>query len=116
MQKVVQINTTKTFENTVDTAISHLAQREDEYTVIEKIENLVEHFEEKVTDNPYLYSKCSELVEYGISEIRAFNLNGFRILYEAYEDGDKIVVVVLLLLSQKQSIQNQLIEHCILYK
>lgn len=116
MKQVVEINVTDTFENTVDTAISHLAQREDEFTVIEKIENLVGHFEEKVTDNPYLYSKCSELVEFGTSEIRAFNFNGFRILYEAYEDGDKTVVVMLLLLSQKQSIQNQLIEHCILYK
>jgi len=115
MQKVVQINTTNTFENTVDTVINHLSERDAEHTVIEKIESLVEHFEEKVSDNPYLYSKCSELVEYGVSEIRACNLNGFRILYEAYEDGDKTVVVMLLLLSQRQSIQNQLIEHCILY-
>lgn len=115
MQKVVQINITNTFENTVDTVINHLSERDSEHTVIEKIENLVEHFEEKVRDNPYLYSKCSELVEFGTSEIRAFNLNGFRILYEAYEEDGKTVVVLLLLLSQKQSIQNQLIEHCILY-
>lgn len=115
MKNAVQINTTNTFENTVDTVINHLSERDAEHTVIERIENLVEHFEQKVGDNPYLYSKCNELVEYGTSEIRACNLNGFRILYEAYEDGDKTVVVMLLLLSQRQSIQNQLIEHCILY-
>lgn len=112
----VQINITNTFENTVDTVISHLARREDEYTVVEKIEKIVGHFEAKVSEHPYLYSKCSELVEFGISEIREFNFDGFRILYEAYEDGDKTVVEMLLLLSQKQSIQSQLIEHCILYK
>jgi hypothetical protein len=116
MQNEVQINILETFENTVETVISYLAQRDDEYSVIEKVEGLIEHFVTKVEDNPFMYSRCSELVGYGVVNIRDFKRNGFRILHEVYEADGKTVVNILLLLRQNQNIQDQLIEHCVLYK
>ena len=48
---------------------------------------------------------------------REFKRNDFRLLYEITQETEDLVVIdMLLLLRQKQSIQNQLIEHCLFYK
>ncbi|UTZ44537.1 type II toxin-antitoxin system RelE/ParE family toxin [Vibrio campbellii] len=115
-QIAVEINVTKTFEDTVDSTIDYMSQWNSEFVVIDRVEAVVDHFFKKVSENPFIYSKSPELLDLGVAEIREFNRDGFRLFYEAVEDKDKVVVNVLLFLRQKQNVQNQLVEHCLIYK
>ncbi|ASF13695.1 type II toxin-antitoxin system RelE/ParE family toxin [Shewanella xiamenensis] len=113
---VVKLEYTKTFEDTVDSAISHYSQWHDEITIIERVEAVIEAFEASVTQNPLSHALCQELVELGITQVRHAIKEDFRILYEVSYINDESLVTVLLFLNQRQSIQNQLINHCLVYK
>ena len=113
---VVKLEYTKTFEDTVDSAISHYSQWHDEITIIERIEAVIEAFEASVTQNPLSHALCQELVELGITQVRYAIKEDFRILYEVSYINDESLVTVLLFLNQRPSIQNQLINHCLVYK
>lgn len=113
---VVKLEYTKTFEDTVDSAISHYSQWPDEITIIERVEAVIEAFEASVTQNPLSHALCQELVELGITQVRHAIKEDFRILYEVSYINDESLVTVLLFLNQRPSIQNQLINHCLVYK
>ena len=113
---VVKLEYTKTFEDTVESAISHYSQWHDEITIIERVEAVIEAFEASVTQNPLSHALCQELVELGITQVRHAIKEDFRILYEVSYINDESLVTVLLFLNQRQSIQNQLINHCLVYK
>lgn len=113
---VVKLEYTKTFEDTVDSAISHYSQWHDEITIIERVEAVIEAFEASVTQIPLSHALCQELVELGITQVRHAIKEDFRILYEVSYINDESLVTVLLFLNQRQSIQNQLINHCLVYK
>lgn len=113
---VVKLEYTKTFEDTVDSALSHYSQWHDEFTIIERVEAVIEAFEASVTQNPLSHALCQELVELGITQVRHAIKEDFRILYEVSYINDESLVTVLLFLNQRQSIQNQLINHCLVYK
>ena len=113
---VVKLEYTKTFEDTVDSAISHYSQWHDEITIIVRIEAVIEAFEASVTQNPLGHALCQELVELGITQVRHAIKEDFRILYEVSYINDESLVTLLLFLNQRPSIQNQLINHCLVYK
>lgn len=113
---VVKLEYTKTFEDTVDSAISHYSQWHDEITIIERVKAVIEAFEASVTQNPLSHALCQKLVELGITQVRHAIKEDFRILYEVSYINDESLVTVLLFLNQRQSIQNQLINHCLVYK
>lgn len=112
----VTLEYTKTFEDTVDSAISHYAQWSDEIAIIERIEAVIDAFETSVMANPLSNALCQELVELGVTQVRQAIKEDFRILYEVSNAGSVTTVTVLVFLSQRQSIQNQLINHCLIYK
>jgi len=105
---------TETCYNTIDDRINYFSQWNDENAVIERIEELISRFENNVSDNPEIYSRCRELSEFGITDIRQFSADGFRVLYEYNETLNKITV--LLLLSDKQDLQKTLVDYCLIYK
>jgi hypothetical protein len=107
---------TEAFDNTFDSAISHLSQWSDEVSVIERLEGVVDEFEGAVSTNPLVYAQCQELVSLGVTEIRHAIKDGFRILYEVTEDNGITTIIVLLFLSQRQSIGHQLIDYCLMHK
>ncbi|MDW6004732.1 type II toxin-antitoxin system RelE/ParE family toxin [Vibrio mangrovi] len=109
----VVIQTTESFDKTVDNAIVYLSQWSDEIQVIERIEGVLDRFEQCVTEHPYAYSRCPELVEMGVNTVRNANIHDFRLLYEVEPQGDRIVIHLLLLLRTRQSIEKQLIEFCL---
>ena len=113
---VVKLEYTKTFEDTVDSAISHYSQWHDEITIIERVGAVIEAFEASVSQNPLSHALCQELVELGITQVRHAIKEDFRILYEVSYINDESLVTVLHFLNQRASIQNQLINHCLVYK
>lgn len=116
MVKTLNIEYTETFDNTVDNLINHLASYSNEYLVIEKIENLIEDFEKRITTAPLSCPISPYLLELGTTSFREYNHNGFRLLYRVIEDEDSLKIQGDVLLSQKQSIEQVLIEYCLIYK
>lgn len=105
-----------TFINTFDSAISHYSEWSDETLVSKRLGGIVTVFEDSVVNNPYSYPQCQELVALGVTELRHAIKGDFRIIYEVIERDDELKVFILLFLSQRQSIQHQLINHCLIYK
>ncbi|MEZ8013933.1 MULTISPECIES: type II toxin-antitoxin system RelE/ParE family toxin [Vibrio] len=112
MTHKVEIQYTETFENSLNDSIDHLTQWNDEKSVIEGVESLLDAFEENVSHNPDMYSRCSELVGLGVTSIREFKKSGFRLFYEV-NNG---TVIGLVLLRQKQDISMALVDYCIIHK
>jgi hypothetical protein len=112
----VKFKYTETFNNTVGGSITHLSQWTDERVVIDRIGLLIEEFEEKIGDNPLIYARCSELVQFGNTSIREMKKDGLRVLDEVSEIGKETVVTVLVFLGQRQSIQDNLVTYCLTYK
>lgn len=113
---MVKLEYTKTFEDTLDSVILHYSQWHDETAIIERIEAVIDAFEASVTENPLSHALCQELVELGVTQVRQAIKEDFRILYEVNDARGETLVTLLLFLSQRQSIQNQLINHCLIYK
>lgn len=116
MQQVT-IKYTETFFNSTELSIAHFSRWNDEISVVEKIEDTIEIFEKSVTENPLIYNVSNDFFDMiGISSVREANINGYRILYEVEEQGKEVIVTLILLLGQKQSIKEQLIKHCLMHK
>ncbi|CCO44182.1 conserved hypothetical protein [Vibrio nigripulchritudo SOn1] len=113
MTGTILIQYTETFENSLNDSIEHLSQWEEEHRVIEGIESLLDSFEENVSQNPHMYSRCADLVSLGVKNIREYKKSGFRLLYEVH---DNKTVYGLILLRQKQDISMALIDYCIIHK
>ncbi|PKG36998.1 plasmid stabilization protein [Psychromonas sp. Urea-02u-13] len=113
----VTIEYTETFSNSTDLAIMHLMRWNDELSVLDKVESTVDTFESAVNNNPLIYPVSPNLFDVaGISSIREANINGFKLLYEAEEQGEETLITALLLLGQKQSVKEQLTQHCLMYR
>jgi len=111
------IEYTDTFSNSTDLAIAHFSRWNDELSVLDKIESTIKIFEDGVSSDPLIYSVSTSLFDIaGLSSIREANINGYRFLYEVNERDKGIVVTALLLLGQKQSIKEQLVTHCLMYR
>ena len=112
----VTVEYTFTFEQTTELAIGHFAEYKSEQQTLDKIDSVLERFEEKVRIDPYIYSRSQSLLEIGITEVREANIDGMRLLYEVEERGDDRVVTGLVLLSLKQHVETQLVNYCLIYK
>lgn len=110
----VQIKYTEVFESTVDSAIQFIQSYSDYDKAFNRIGRVIDSFESKVREHPKSCPVCFELAELGITNYREFNSDGFRILYTIEMDGDSSIIFGELLLNQRQSIQQQLINYCLL--
>ena len=108
MNQSTRIQYTETFDHTIEDAIHHST------TVIDQIEDTIECFEKNVINNPLMYSRCEELSNLGITTVRDFKKNGFRILYTVNENN--LLITGLALLKQRQNITQTLIRYCLIYK
>lgn len=113
MSNQVNIQLTDTFDKTLDNVITHYSQWNEEAVVIERVEEVLEEFEQQVSEQPYSYSRNPELVSLGVNSVRNAISNGFRLLYEVNENEDEVRIDLLLFLSTKQSVEKQLIDFCL---
>lgn len=111
------IEYTETFNDSTDLTITHLLRWNDEMSVLDKIEDTVNIFENAVSNNPFIYPVSQSIFDIaGISNIHEANINGYRLLYEVGERNKETIVTGLLLLGQKQSVKEQLTKHCLMYR
>ncbi len=111
------IEYTDTFDHSTDLAIIHFSRWSDELSVLDKIEDTVDIFENTVSSNPLIYPISQSLFDIvGISNVREANINGYRLLYEVGKRDKETLVTAFLLLGQKQSVKEQLTKHCLMFR
>jgi len=114
--KTVDFITTDTFDKNIEGAIDYLSQWRSEIVIIEEIEALFTFLETKLTKDPYLYPRCAELMELGVLNVRAITKDHYKIIYAVIDKEQSITINLLLFLRQNQSVEKQLIEHCIYFR
>jgi hypothetical protein len=111
------IEYTESFDNSTELAIAHFTRWNNEFNVLEKIEDTVNIFENAVSNNPFIYPTSPIIFDtLGVSSVREANINGYRLLYEVDEQAAKKVVIASIILGQRQSVIEQLTKHCLMYR
>ncbi len=108
----IEVVYTQTFEQLLDYLISYLSDFSDEVSVIERVEEVIERFESIISVDPFAVSVSPSLLELGVTEIREFHVNNFRVLYRI--KGERVVVD--LIAQQKQDLEQLLVYYCLLLK
>ncbi len=118
MNKNVRIEYSETFENLSNDLIDHLSQYSSEIKAITDVQNFIAKFESVVESHPYFCPQSQQLLNIGVSLFREYNSPKFkfRLLYRVMEDGNELVIIGDALLSQKQDLQQVLVDYCLLHK
>jgi len=112
----VRIEYTETFYNLLNDLIAHLSPYSSEEQVIIRIENFIERFENLVSFNSAALPISQPLLELGVRTFREFTADNFRLLYRIKEEENTIRIIGDVIISQKQDIQQLLINYCLLHK
>ena len=112
----VQIEYTETFYNLLNDLIAHLSPYSSEEQVIIRVEDFIERFESLVSFNSAAPPISQPLLELGVRTFREFTADNFRLLYRINEEENIIRIIGDVIISQKQDIQQLLINYCLLHK
>lgn len=78
----------------------------------ELADSLVDDIEANLSEQPLMYPICSQLADYGLGYRERIDDRGFRAIFSV--NGNR--VDVLLILHQRQSIQDALLRHLLAYR
>lgn len=112
----VRIEYTETFYNLLNDLIDHLSPYSSEEQVIIRIEDFIDRFENLVSFNSAASPVSQPLLELGVVTFREFTADNFRLLYRIKEEENSLRIIGDVIISQKQNIQQLLINYCLLYK
>jgi len=112
----VRIEYTETFNNLLDDLIDHLSSYSSEEQVIIRVEDFIERFESLVSFTSTAGPISQPLLELGVRRFREFTADDFRLLYRIKEEENSITIISDVITSQKQDIQQLLINYCLLHK
>lgn len=79
----------------------------------QELSSLITSVEALLSKNPFAYPVSSQASLLGITHYRELNHEGYRLLYECHEDEQ--LVVIALILKQRQSVEDQLIHDCLMF-
>lgn len=116
MEKTVQIKYTETFDNLANNVIDHLASYSDEEHALNRVELFIERFENLISFTPNAAPISQSLLELGVTTFREFTADGFRLLYRIIETDHTTIIQCDAILTQRQDIQQTLINYCLIYK
>ncbi len=101
-----------TAEQSLYSQVSHLQPYHGYAGANQRLAELVRDVEARLSEHPLVYPVSNQASLLGITRWRELNLKDYRVLYECDEsDG---LVVVALILRQRQSVQDQLIHYCLM--
>ncbi|KPY24788.1 hypothetical protein ALP22_05487 [Pseudomonas coronafaciens pv. porri] len=75
---------------------------------------MIDAIEDKLLSTPLGYPVSPQLSELGVLHYRELNTDGYRVFYEVRDADDVNVIVVVLVLGGKQSVEQALIRYCLL--
>lgn len=102
-----------TAEQSLYSQVSHLEPYHGYDGAHEKLSGVINAVVAKLSDHPLAYPVSSQASLLGITQYRELNLDDYRVLYDCDEYAQ--LVVVALILRQRQSVQEQLIHYCLMF-
>lgn len=108
-----KIQYASTAEQSLYSQITHLQPHIGNNGAEQKLSRLILEVEGLLSSNPLAYPISPQASLFGITQYRELNHDGYRIFYECFEP-EKLVVVGLVL-AQKQSVEDQLIHYCLMF-
>jgi hypothetical protein len=112
MSKTIRIAYATTAEESLVSQIHRLAPYHGAVQAQAKLVELIKTLERRLEAHPLAAPVCQQAALLGVTHYRELNLDEFRILYHYDEPAE--LVVVALVLRQRQSIEEQLINYCLL--
>ncbi|MBS7661355.1 type II toxin-antitoxin system RelE/ParE family toxin [Pseudomonas lalucatii] len=112
MSKTIKVAYATTAEESLVSQIHHLTPYHGVQRAQTKLVELIKTLEQRLKTHPLAAPVCQQAALLGITHYRELNLDEYRILYQ-YDEAAGLVMVALIL-RQRQSIEEQLINYCLL--
>lgn len=107
------IRYTEIAQQSIEDQIVHLADYHKLEYAAQRLDTVVDALQDKLMSAPLGYPISSQASDLGILHYRELNTDGYRVFYEIV-DADQAIVVVLVL-RDKQSVENALFRYCLLH-
>lgn len=112
MSKTIKISYATTAEESLISQLHHLTPHHGVELAQARLVELIQSAEKRLRNHPLSAPVCQQAALLGISHYRELHLEDYRILYQ-YDEA-KALVVVALILRQRQSIEEQLVNYCLM--
>ncbi|CAD5107699.1 type II toxin-antitoxin system RelE/ParE family toxin [Zestomonas carbonaria] len=112
MSKTIKIAYATTAEESLVSQLHHLVPYHGVELAQARLAALIHTLEERLKAHPLAAPVCEQAALLGVLHYRELNLEEFRILYQ-YDEAASLVMVALVL-RQRQSIEKQLIDYCLM--
>ncbi|WP_223528293.1 type II toxin-antitoxin system RelE/ParE family toxin [Pseudomonas sp. BF-B-26] len=89
-----------------------LTQQCGQKKAAEQVDQLVMQIVTALSNQAHIYGVCQEAASLGVTHFREYLPMGQRVLYEVFPSEN--LVVVALVIGQRQSIEKQLLDYCLL--
>ncbi|MBT9528833.1 MAG: type II toxin-antitoxin system RelE/ParE family toxin [Pseudomonas sp.] len=109
--KKTEVSFTSTAEHSINELQRNLARRRGDSAAREVVSSLIRATLDRLSDHPLSCPICLQASSLGVLNYREFNKDGYRIIYEYFPSEN--LVVVGLVMSQQQSVEQMLISYCL---
>ena len=107
------IRFTEIAQQSIEDQTVHLAGFHSLDYAVHKLDTVIDAIQDKLLSSPLGYPISSQASDLGILHYRELNTDGYRVLFEIVEADQALVV--LLVLRDKQSVENALVRYCLLH-
>lgn len=112
MSKPIDIRYATTAEESLISQLHHLTPHHGVELAQARLVELIRNTEKRLKEHPLSAPVCQQAALLGVSHYRELHLADYRILYQ-YDEAEALVMVALVL-RQRQSIEEQLINYCLM--